>query len=195
MPAACTAPVPDPERCRQLLEEHGVPDHIRRHSEQVARVARRLAEALRRHAREAVDVELVEAGALLHDIAKASCFESRGNHALEGGRLLRTLGYPAIASLVERHVVLGPWSAGGRVTEAELLNYSDKRVRHEELVSLSARFEDILARYGGESDEAGVRIRRNWQTIEAVERKIFSRLPFGPDHVADPEAPPPPTVG
>lgn len=176
--------VPDRSTCRALLEEHGVPAHIQRHSFQVAGLARRLAEALRLRG-EPVDPDRVEAAALLHDLAKADCLDSRRDHALEGGVLLRALGHPELADLVERHVELGPWDPSGPVTEAELLNYSDKRVRHEELVSLDERFDDLLARYGKGSERAEARIRENWRMVEAVEEKIFRRLPFGP---ADPEA-------
>lgn len=164
-----------------MLDARGVPDHIRRHSEEVARVARRLAESLCRHECESLDVSLLEAGALLHDIAKAECLTNQRDHALEGGRVLRELGHGDIAEIVERHVELGPWQADGPVTEAELLNYADKRVRHEEVVSLADRFDDLLVRYGGSSERAANRIRRNRQVMEALEAKIFRRLPFGPE--------------
>jgi putative nucleotidyltransferase with HDIG domain len=174
---------PDPTLCRALLESHGVPEHIRRHSEEVARMARRIAEARRRFTEETPDLDLVEAAALLHDIAKAACLQSRKDHALEGGRILRELGHTEIAALVERHVELGHWSAEGAVTEAELLNYSDKRVRHEEVVSLAERFEDLLARYGSASEQASARIRNNWRVTTALEEKIFRGLPFRPEDV------------
>lgn len=160
-----------------------MPRHIRRHSEQVARVARRLGEALRQFDGESVDLCLLEAAALLHDIAKASCLANHKDHAVEGGRLLRALGLPRVADLVERHVELGQWRQEGCVTEAEILNYSDKRVRHEEVVSLTDRFLDLLERYGKRAPQAEGRIRDNWQDTEAVERKIFGRLPFGPGDV------------
>jgi HD superfamily phosphodiesterase len=129
-----------------------------------------------------VDVGLVEAAALLHDIAKAACLHG-GDHAQEGAGLLRTLGYPEVASLVARHVELGTWRPAGQVTEAEILNYSDKRVRHEEVVSLRERFEDLVERYGGRSPGAEGRIRQNWRITEELEAKIFRRLPFGPEGV------------
>lgn len=172
-----------PAACRALLDAQGVPEHIRRHSEEVARVARGLAEALSRFAQETPDPALTEAAALLHDIAKADCLQSHKDHALEGGRILRDLGHAELASLVERHVDLGPWTDDGPVTEAELLNYSDKRVRHEEVVSLADRFEDLLARYGRGNERASARIRQNWQVMVELEEKIFRRLPFGPKDV------------
>jgi putative nucleotidyltransferase with HDIG domain len=174
---------PSVATCRRLLARHEVPDHIRRHSGQVARVARHVAAALRQRG-EPVDVALVEAAALLHDIAKAPCIESRLDHAAEGGRVLRDLGLPAVAELVERHIHLGEWDPRGPVTGAELVNYADKRVLYVQVVSLSERFRDLIVRYSRSRADIEERIRRNWAAMEAVEAKIFGRLPFGPDEVA-----------
>jgi len=175
---------PSTVTCRRLLAAHSVPTHIRRHSTQVARVARTIAEALRERG-ELIDVGLIEAAALLHDIAKAPCLESRLDHAAEGGRVLRELGLAAIAAIVDRHVQLGDWDPRGPVTGAELVNYADKRVLHVRLVSLPERFRDLIERYSRGRTDIEERIRRNWATMEAVEAKIFGRLPFGPDDVGD----------
>lgn len=174
---------PSTATCRRLLAAHGVPPHIRRHSAQVARVARRIAEALRESG-EALDVGLVEAAALLHDIAKAPCLQSRLDHAAEGGRVLRELGLGAVAAIVERHVHLGEWNPRGPVTDAELVNYADKRVLYVEVVSLPERFRDLIVRYSRGRADLEELIRRNWATMEAVEAKIFGRLPFGPDELS-----------
>jgi len=152
----------------------------------VAHIARRLARGLSEHAAEPVDVALVEAAALLHDIAKAPCLGSRLDHALEGGRVLRAIGLADIGAIVERHVALGPFDPHGPVTEAEIVNYADKRVRFEEVVSLEERFLDLIERYGGRRSDLEGLIRGNWEVMEAVEAKIFSRLPFGPDEVTAP---------
>lgn len=175
--------IPTPEECQRILETQDVPPHIRRHSEQVARIARRLAESLRDNGGEAVDVAAVEAAALLHDIAKARCLVTRGDHAAEGGELLRGLGLPEIASLVERHVALGVWERGGPVVEAEILNYADKRVLHEDVVSLAERYQDLITRYSQGVPLAEARIRDGWRATEALEQKIFARLPFGPEQL------------
>jgi hypothetical protein len=149
----------------------------------VAAVARRIAVALRTGG-EPLDVGLVGAAALLHDIAKAPCLESRLDHALEGGRVLRALGLEAVAAIVERHVLLGEWDPLGPVTGAEVVNYADKRVLYVDVVSLPERFRDLIARYGRGHADLERRIRRNWETMEAVETKIFGRLPFGPEALA-----------
>ncbi|HEY5998141.1 MAG TPA: HD domain-containing protein [bacterium] len=173
---------PSASTCRRLLAAHAVPEHIQRHSRQVARVARQIGAALRERG-EPIDLALVEAAALLHDIAKAPCLESRLDHAAEGGRVLRELGLPAVAAVVERHVHLGPSDPAGPVTAAELVNYADKRVLYEDVVSLAARFRDLIVRYGRGQVEFEERIRRNWTLMDAVEAKIFARLPIGPGDV------------
>jgi len=175
---------PSSVTCRRLLAAHGVPTHIRRHSIQVARVARAIAEALRERG-EPVDVGLIEAAALLHDIAKAPCIESHLDHAAEGGRVLRELGLEAVAAIVERHVHLGEWNPRGPVTGAEVVNYADKRVLYIRVVSLPERFRDLIVRYSQGRTDIEERIRRNWATMEAVEAKIFGRLPFGPADVGE----------
>jgi len=173
---------PSVATCRRLLARHEVPDHIRLHSGQVARVARHVAAALRQRG-EPVDIALVEAAALLHDIAKAPCIASRLDHAAEGGRVLRELGLPAVAELVERHVHLGAWDPRGPVTGAEIVNYADKRVLYVSIVSLEDRFADLILRYSRGRADIEERIRSNWATMQAVEAKIFARLPFGPSDI------------
>lgn len=190
------APLPSPAESFVLLERHGVPAHICRHSQKVALLSRGLAEALRRYAGEAPDEALAETAGLLHDIAKAACIETREDHAREGGRVLRGLGYAEVAALVERHVDLGPWDPVGPVSEAEILNYADKRVRHEEVVTLAERFDDLSERYGRDSEAARRRIAEHRGVMEAVERKIFRRLPFGPEALQTwPPPTPKPSVG
>ena len=174
-------PPPDAARCWQLLEQHRVPPHIRRHSEQVERVAAVLGRAVVGAGVAALDPAVLRAAALLHDIAKMPCIESSRDHAAEGARVLAGLGLDEIAELVGRHVRLGPWDPAGPVTGDELLNYSDKRVQHEAIVSLTTRFEDLLIRYGRGNAVVEQRIREDWGLIARVEAKIFAKLPFGPE--------------
>jgi uncharacterized protein len=174
---------PTAEECWGILSAHGVPLHICRHSAQVAKVARQLAESLRRFAGESIDVHLVEAAALLHDIAKSTSLATRRDHAAEGGEVLKAMGYGRIAVLVEKHVHLGNWDPAGRVVEEEILNYSDKRVRHEDIVSLAERFRDLIVRYGRGDPVVEDAIRQNWRVTEAIEKKLFSRLPFAPGDI------------
>jgi len=175
--------IPSTDECIAILNANETPPHILRHSLQVARVAKFLSEEINRNDGEAIDVDLVEAAAILHDIAKAACFDDGKDHAKEGAVILRSLGFAAVAGLVERHVKLGEWDKHGPIEEAELLNYSDKRVQHERLVSLDERFEDILDRYGKIHPEAYDRCKQYWAASKLLEKKIFRNLSFGPDEI------------
>ncbi len=176
---------PTREVCLRLLKEWGVPPHIRRHSERVAQVSRALGTWLADLGGERLDVALLESAALLHDLAKARCLGSRRDHAREGAQILLGLGYPEVADVVGQHVELRGFRQEGPVTEAEVLNYSDKRVRHEDVVSLEERFLDLLERYGRGNPEVERRIRSNWALTEDLERKLFARLPFGPERILE----------
>ena len=177
------AGIPAAEECRRILDEYDVPPHIRRHSEEVARLAVRLTLALRAEGHAHLDLALVEAAALLHDVAKARCLESLGDHAADGGSLLRERGFPGVGDLVARHVELGAWDPEGVPCEAEILNYCDKRVQHERVVGLDERFGDLAERYGRGNPEAEKRIWRNWRTTRDVEEKLFRGLPFRPEEL------------
>lgn len=166
--------VPDRELCLSVLTREKVPVHIIEHSVQVASVAVRLGIALagRGHP---IDVGLLEAGALLHDISKMRSIESGGDHAALGGERVTELGFGELSAIVARHVNLGQWDPDGPVTEVELVNYADKRVRHVEVVSLEERFHDLVERYGNSEKRVEI-IKAHWQTLKLVETKIFAAL-------------------
>ncbi len=68
----------------------------------------------------------------------------------------------------------------GTVSEAEILNYADKRVMHDEIVILDRRMDYILDRYG-ETPAHRERIKMLWQKTKELEIKIFKDLPLTPD--------------
>ncbi len=67
-------------------------------------------------------------------------------------------------------------------TEAEIVNYADKRVLHDKIVSLSDRMNYIWEKYGQEPENQE-RIRWLWEKTEALEKKLFKYLPFFPDEI------------
>ncbi|MBU0516489.1 MAG: HDIG domain-containing protein [Proteobacteria bacterium] len=168
--------VPDQKTSERLLAEAGVPDHIVAHSALVARLALTLGRALNRHGRR-FDLDLVRAGGLLHDIAKMDGLENGANHALVGHERLTALGYPEIGDICLTHVVIDP---DAPLSEAHLINYADKRVRHQQVVSLDRRFEDLAERYGQGDADRLARMHQNLLRSKRLEQKIFALLPFEP---------------
>ena len=125
----------------------------------------------------------MEAGALLHDIAKTECLQTQKKHSEVGADFLRTRGYPEIADIVAQHVNLheGPPANHG-ITEIEIVHYADKRVLHEEIVDLQVRFDYLQERYG-RTPEDRVRIEALLNTSRKQEIRIFRDLPFPPSEL------------
>lgn len=171
--------VPSVEDCFLILRRYEVPENVVEHSRVVRQIARALCRELNRRG-EGLDSAVVEAAGLLHDISKVASFQTRENHSLAGARLLRELGFPEVAEVVRQHVSLDPGLEDGRLTEAELVNYADKRVKHTEIVSLAERFKDLRERYG-KNPEA-----RSWlDTMERQSRRleeiIFRKIFLSPE--------------
>lgn len=164
--------LPDHEQAMLLWERHCMLDNIREHSRVVCSVAMLitgwLGEAgvpLRRRA--------VKIGALLHDVAKTPCLTSRQRHDLEGGRILEEAGYPELAELVRLHVVLPPEHP---LDEIMVVNYADKRVNHDQVVSLEERYAYIVERYGNGDPVLMARIGKGLDRMRQVEDLIFGHL-------------------
>ena len=172
-------PTPSRKECIRLLLQTGMPEHIQKHSRIVAEVALYLGRLLNRNGGR-LNLPVLEAAALLHDIGKPEGLATGENHAELGGRMLEELGYADIAPIVRDHVRLDAAQVQGGVTESLLVNYADKRVQHDRIVSLQSRFEDLIARYARtEAHAAGLRERLG--LYRALESKIFSCLAIDPD--------------
>ncbi len=158
--------------CRML-------ENIVEHSVEVARVALFLSRALNVKG-QTIDLELVEAASLLHDLTKTECLVTKEDHAKTGCVLLNAMGYGRVAEVVGDHIVLSRTIPSLVVSEEEVVNYADKRVQHDKIVSLHERFRDLMERYG-----KGGRVSAQWERLMRatfeIEAKIFSILGADPD--------------
>jgi uncharacterized protein len=171
--------IPNRAECLRLMEQYGMLENIVNHSLEVTRVALFLSRQLNQRGQR-IDLDLVEAAALLHDLAKTECLLTKEDHARSGYELLRRLGYDTLGEVVAQHIWMWERGVPERVTEEELVNYADKRVRHDQIVSLRERFVDLRDRYG-----KGPEPLRHLEALETVtfeiEEKIFSILGVDPD--------------
>jgi putative nucleotidyltransferase with HDIG domain len=147
-PSRTDIPVPDEEQCLALWDRFEMLDNIRRHSTCVADVATFLAQKAKDQGHD-VDVQLVRASALLHDIAKTYAILHGGNHSQLGGAWMQEVtGNPVLSSGVTHHVYW-PFAIDLENHFPQLaVLYADKRVRHDTVVSIADRFEDLIERYG-----------------------------------------------
>jgi putative nucleotidyltransferase with HDIG domain len=158
-------------------------EHIAVHSIMVQRVALTLVDAITANGI-SLDRPLITASALLHDITKTRSFETREDHARTGGEYLCEKGYPEVGDAVAQHVRLSAYRGNGEPTPAEIVNYADKRVLHDRIVSMKRRMAYIVERYGDLPD-----LRRKldwlWEKSMALEQKLFRSLPFPPERIED----------
>jgi uncharacterized protein len=170
--------VPNRDECLRLMDRYGMLENIVDHSLTVTRVACFLSKELNKKGQR-IDLGVVEAAALLHDLAKTECLETKEDHAQQGFKLLRNLGYERIAAVVAQHVEILPAGDSAAVTEEEVVNYADKRVQHDQIVSLKERFSDLKDRYG-HVKSAMEQMDRMEKATYAIEDKIFLVLGSDP---------------
>ncbi len=177
--------VPSICQCLDFFDRYEMLDNIRAHSFVVARVAVTLTDDLQRYQKTDAPVPKkndVIAGALMHDIAKTICLKNGCQHAEQGRKICEDLGYPELGEIVAEHVLLSEFNTElyeqGSFGPKEIVYYSDKRVRHDQLVSLAERLDYILDRYGDNNPEKEERIRQNFRNTQIFEKHLFAFLSF-----------------
>ncbi len=180
--------VPSINNCLEMMDQYAMLDNIREHSFIVARVAETIVTELeipQENGCRPPDLDLVLAGALLHDIAKTKCLDGSCQHAEEGMLICAAHDFPEVGSIVAQHVILNSFDRDayrkGSFPAREIVYYADKRVRHNEIVLLSQRLDYIIDKYSRGSDYIQERIRKNFALCVEFERYLFSFLPFAPE--------------
>ena len=168
--------LPSKTKCYQLICDMEMMEHIVFHSLQVCQVALLLVSHLNAIGK-GLNRELVQASALLHDITKTRSFKTMENHAHTGGQFLIAQGYPEVGHIVRQHVVLDEYLTSKEPTEAEIVNYADKRVLHDQVVPLEVRKNYILEKYG-KNPEHCRKINRLWEKTKGLENRLFRCLPI-----------------
>lgn len=171
--------IPTREDCLKLMFRYGMLENIMDHSLEVARVALALSNELNRKGQK-IDIALVEAAALLHDLTKTECLKSKEDHALTGARLLRDIGCERVGEVIGEHIRLSQKTDTAQISEEEVVNYADKRVRHDRIVSLEERFEDLKGRYGKGQRTLDL-LEELRKATQKIEERIFTVLGFEPD--------------
>jgi uncharacterized protein len=173
--------IPTREECLSLMSQSEMLSHIIDHSIQVTRVALYLAIELNKRGQN-LDLHLVEAASLLHDVTKSECLKTREDHAQTASQLLKGMGYIRVGEIVAEHVHLTRQIDPLRVTEEEIVNYADKRVRHHRIVSLEERFCDLMDRYG-KNERAVEQMELLKRVTVKIQNKIFSILEIDPGDI------------
>jgi uncharacterized protein len=171
--------IPTREECLRLMEQFGMLENIISHSMEVAKVALFLSAELNKKGQR-IDIPLIEAASLLHDLTKTQCLKTREDHAVTGAQLLKKMGYERVGQVVAEHIQVSEGKNSSWISEEEVVNYADKRVQHDRIVSLEERFSDLKDRYGKGKWTLNQLERLEKSTLE-IENKIFSILEMDPD--------------
>lgn len=165
--------IPSREECDELMARYCMLPNIIAHSRQVMRVSLAITDNLKNGT--SINRNLVIAAALLHDITKTRSLKTREHHDQSGGELLRELGFASVGEIVKQHVILLDFNPQEKLADREIVNYADKRVMHDRIVSLAERVEDLIQRYGT-TEEIRKRIRQNEIMVCAIEKKIADSM-------------------
>jgi len=138
--------LPSREQALQLLRENRCSPNVIKHCEAVAELALETAETCQKKGLK-VDLELVEIGALLHDIGRSKTHSV--HHAIVGVEIVKTAGLPKpVISIIKSHVGGGittteaaelgwPKDTYMPVTlEEKIVSYADKLIETSERVPL-----------------------------------------------------------
>ncbi len=150
---------PSEEEALELLTKYGVNKNIIEHSKAVYKKAIEIAEKIIQKGLTTVNIDLIKASALLHDIGRYN--ENSIRHGIVGGELLRKLGYSSkLARIVERHALCGISEKFAKkfkfpnrkfipeTTEELIICYADKIVAGKRIVDLKTRFSYWIRKYG-----------------------------------------------
>jgi len=159
----------------------GMLDNIVVHCKQVCRVALTLLNSMNGPS-PSMNKDLIVAAALLHDITKTRSLKTKEDHAQTGEQFLMEQGYPDVGRIVGQHVRLSDYENHGPLNAAEIINYADKRVLHDTVVSLDRRMQYIVDRYGKEP-RLIKRIQWLWQQTRFLEDRLFTNIPFKPNEL------------
>lgn len=159
-PGSIHGPVPSEGEIAELWDLCDTPGAVRDHGRAVCAKALQIAAQVEKRGIR-VNVPLLRAAALLHDMCRA-----KTNHARAAAETLRECGYPQLADLVEKHHG-GAFPA--EVDEAQLLFLADKLIQGTREVSLQERFDRSFSKC--HTDEARSAHAARFRMALAIQEK------------------------
>ncbi len=152
----------------KILEDHNLPSNIVQHVLKVARICSFIADYYPE-----VNRRNLICAAILHDLFKLS----PNDHSKEIFDFLNNILEPQLANIAYKHdfdaivdSTLQPFTL-----EEKILSYADKRVRHDQIVTLKERFEDFKLRYNSDAEDPEWVIKAKKAYLE-LEKDLFDSI-------------------
>lgn len=156
------ARVPSEEECYAIIKRANTSVKMINHCKQVAQLSCVMASYLIK-AGSHLNLELIRAAALLHDLAKGE-----PHHAQVGAKKL--VDYPEVAEIVAEHMDIS-LHYDQPLTEKEIVYLADKLVIEDQIISLQARFSGPLEQHKNDQ-EVFRRIRQRMSDAESIQTRI-----------------------
>lgn len=164
--------LPSREQALQLLREHQCPAEVINHCKAVTKLALETANALKERGLK-IDSELVEVGALLHDIGRSKTHTV--HHAVVGAKIAEAAGLPdSVISIIKRHVGGGITASEAKklgwpedvyvpiTLEEKIVSYADKLIENSKRAPIEITIEKLSKEV---KYEAAERVRKLYDEI------------------------------
>lgn len=175
--------IPTRSQCQALFKRYQLPSQKKIHVEAVTDLAIYLAREIKKnHPEISINMELLEAAALLHDIDKAIPKQVGERHPDAAVRVLRDLDMGEVAQIVSRHSlhhILDPKTAPQSLEE-KLVYLADKMTKFE-VIGIEHRFK--LWYRENLPTEAISELDRALPLVRQLQKEIFALA-----HIADERA-------
>jgi len=134
------------------LREEGCSSEVIQHILAVTEKSLEIARNISENGHE-VDLELVEIGALLHDVGRSQTHDI--SHGVEGARILRERGHEELAGFAENHLGAGITAEEAKKLdiptkeylpnslEEKIVTYGDNLIRGEEAISFEEALDEL----------------------------------------------------
>lgn len=164
--------LPNREQALGLLRKYNCSPQVIRHCIAVADLAVETAGKLEEKGFK-INTELVEAGALLHDLGRSQTHTI--DHAIAGAKIAKSIGLPEnVIRIIKRHV-----GAGITAQEAQMLGWPKDvyapQTLEEKIVSFSDKLIDKSRRMPIETEIEKLQIKNKHQAAERV-RKLNNEI-------------------
>lgn len=175
--------IPDEQTILKLWDTYALPDVKRNHSRLVACVSLYLAKHVQEVMCVSINMALLYAGAMLHDIDKNIPKQQNEHHPDTGVRVLQEHGLYEVANLIKTHSLpsILNQTIAPKTWEEMLLYLSDKMVKHT-VITVDERFK--LWREDDLPVRAKQELMRAYPKVKALEKKVFDCIGISPNDVS-----------
>ena len=156
-----------------LLKKYNCNEFIMKHSLAVNKLAIEIAKKLIKRGVK-INLELVDAGSLLHDIGMSvTGLEGKANHGKIGAEIMVKEGLDNLSGIVGGHGLLAVFDKYKlKSWEEKIVFYADKIVEKEKTVTLNERIDSLIKKYPDEIE----RIKKARPLAIKIEKEIMGAL-------------------